>query len=615
MCPSTHRHQPPPHAGAARGARGARAIGLAALALATLGARGAHAEPCSLHKAAELAVTMEDLVPTVHAKVNGKDAVFVADSGAFFSSVTPSAADMFHLSRSYLGTVMGVGGTTQAWLTRVDMFTIFDVDLPKVPFIVVGNDLGPGIVGLLGQNVFRIGDVVEYDLANGAIRMLRTKGDCNKASLAYWANAKSENYSVIPIEFATREEPHTKAEVFVNGQRVRVIFDSGAAVSVLTPEAARHAGVGPATPGFKDAGISEGIGTRVTHTAIAPFNSFKIGDEEVQHTRLRIGEVGLPSIDMLIGADFFLSHHILVATSQRKLYFTYNGGPVFNLTVAPTSGAAADASAAAPAEAGAVAGEQLDAAGYARRGAAETSRHDYRQAILDLTHACELAPTEADYFYERGMAYWDNKQGEPALADFDQAIKLRPNYAAALLARAGLHAAQDARSEVIIADLDAASRAVPSNDASRLALGELYQSAGNATASIAEFTKFIDSHNRDEVELAEAFNGRCWTRALAGRELEQALDDCDRAVRRRRDDASYYDSRGLVHLRMGHYDKAIGDYDAALRLNPKIAWSLYGRGIAKVRKGDVAGGQADIAAAAALDADIAEDAARYDIKP
>ena len=32
---------------------------------------------------------------------------------------------------------------------------------------------------------------------------------------------------------------------------------------------------------------------------------------------------------MLLGADFLRSHRVLVANSQRKLYFTYSGGPVF----------------------------------------------------------------------------------------------------------------------------------------------------------------------------------------------------------------------------------------------------------------------------------------------
>jgi hypothetical protein len=48
--------------------------------------------------------------------------------------------------------------------------------------------------------------------------------------------------------------------------------------------------------------------------------------------------------DMLLGADFFLSHHILISNSQHKLYFTYNGGPVFDLTM----GAAAPPPPAAP---------------------------------------------------------------------------------------------------------------------------------------------------------------------------------------------------------------------------------------------------------------------------
>jgi len=40
----------------------------------------------------------------------------------------------------------------------------------------------------------------------------------------------------------------------------------------------------------------------------------------------------LPDADMLLGSDFFVSHHVFVANSQHKLYVTYNGGPVFNLT-------------------------------------------------------------------------------------------------------------------------------------------------------------------------------------------------------------------------------------------------------------------------------------------
>ena len=42
---------------------------------------------------------------------------------------------------------------------------------------------------------------------------------------------------------------------------------------------------------------------------------------------------------MLLGADFLRSHRVLVAHSQRKIYFTYAGGPVF--ARAPPAGRAA----------------------------------------------------------------------------------------------------------------------------------------------------------------------------------------------------------------------------------------------------------------------------------
>jgi hypothetical protein len=51
-----------------------------------------------------------------------------------------------------------------------------------------------------------------------------------------------------------------------------------------------------------------------------------------------------------------------------------------------------------------------------------------------------------------------------------------------------------------------------------------------------------------------------------------------------------------------------------LRLNPKHASALYGRGKAKVRNGDTAGGNADIEAAKAINRDIVREFEDYGIK-
>jgi tetratricopeptide (TPR) repeat protein len=65
---------------------------------------------------------------------------------------------------------------------------------------------------------------------------------------------------------------------------------------------------------------------------------------------------------------------------------------------------------------------------------------------------------------------------------------------------------------------------------------------------------------------------------------------------------------------MGQYERAIADYEAGLRLNPSNkADYLYGRGLAKLKNGD-ASGNADVAAAKALHANIAEEFASYGVR-
>jgi hypothetical protein len=65
---------------------------------------------------------------------------------------------------------------------------------------------------------------------------------------------------------------------------------------------------------------------------------------------------------------------------------------------------------------------------------------------------------------------------------------------------------------------------------------------------------------------------------------------------------------------MGSLDDAIADYDAALRIEPKKAISLYGRGTAKRLKGDTAGSEADFAAAQAIKTNVADEMAQYGVK-
>ncbi|PMY01054.1 hypothetical protein C1Y22_36775, partial [Pseudomonas sp. MPR-R2A5] len=77
----------------------------------------------------------------------------------------------------------------------------------------------------------------------------------------------------------------------------------------------------------------------------ATFDTIDIGGEAIRHPKIRIAQVDLGHADMLIGVDFFLTHRMFVSNTLRRLFITYEGGPVFGLspkTVFSADGTALD---------------------------------------------------------------------------------------------------------------------------------------------------------------------------------------------------------------------------------------------------------------------------------
>jgi tetratricopeptide (TPR) repeat protein/predicted aspartyl protease len=604
-----------------------------ALLSATLVPFSAFAE-CKRSKV-DLPVTIQGTRPVIGAKFNGQDVRLLVDSGAFFSMISSAAVEQFKLRTGMapFGLVMrGVGGTTVPSLATVKVFTLANADVSNVEFLVSGNEVGAGSssAGLIGQNFLEKWDV-EYDLANGMIRLMRDK-DCRKTVLAYWLTP-GQSYTVISIQNPTPREPLTMGSAYINGVKIRVTFDTGASLSLLSLAAAERAGVKVDMPGVADGGLSRGIGRNTVKTYIAPFDSFKFEDgEEIRHTHLRIGDVNLNPSDMLLGADFFLSHRVFVANSQNKLYFTYNGGPVFNLTAAskpaPDSTASNPAADTSPDSAGNTAeakhansdankseGEQIDAAAIARRGTGFAGRRDFDHALADLTRASELEPGNAEYVYLRGQVYAQKGDADKAMTDFNRALELKPDHVPALMSRAELRIRTRNMAEART-DLDAVNKFAAKQADVRYELGFAYQRINQQPIAIEQFDLWIPRHDED-ARLASALNGRCRARAVLGQDLALALKDCNVAVSRsaKGSNAGILDTRGFVRLRLGDNDKAIDDYDAALKLNPQLAGALYGRGIAKIRKKKIAEGEADITNAEKIAPKIAEQFKALGIAP
>jgi tetratricopeptide (TPR) repeat protein len=216
-------------------------------------------------------------------------------------------------------------------------------------------------------------------------------------------------------------------------------------------------------------------------------------------------------------------------------------------------------------------GEKL-AESFSNRALAYRQKGDLDRAVQDYGQAIKLNGKLASIYNNRGVAYDRKGEFDRAIQDYEQAIKLKPSP-------------------------------------------EAFFNRGNAHLAKAQYDHAIDDYNqaiRLKADFGPAYDNRCWARAVVGI-LKQALADCSIALRLMPGNTSTYDSRGFIFLKMGQPDAAVSSYDAALRLDPKLAFAMYGRGLAKLRNEDPAG-EADIAAAKTLQADIAQEYLRYGIQ-
>lgn len=555
---------------------------------------------CKL-KALEMPVTMVGSRAIAAVGINGKEVKLMIDSGAFFSSLTDAAAAELQLpvSRLPFGVgVQGIVGKVDAQMTTVKRLQLFKGEIPDIDFIVGGNNPGSGAAGLMGRNLLGFADT-EYDLARGMIRFMFPDGDCQETMLAYWAGSTPVAEASLPRDFRDKQ-PAIAVDAKLNGHPVRAFFDTGAR-TLVSLAAAKRAGI--SRESMTPAGRVYGLGRGDVPAWEAPLNSFELGGERINNSRISVGDFDFGEVDMLIGIDFFLSHRIYVSKLQRRMYFTYNGGPVFALSsAAPQETAAPEAS------------DQLtDAAAYARRGAASMARRDFTRALADLDRACELEPQVASHFTRRGTLHVELEHADNALKDFDTALGMAPDDAEARLGRAVLrgYAGNDAAA---LQDLEMLGKTLSAQAYARQDMARLYARLGRQEQALPQWNLWIAAHPKD-IALISALNERCWTRTMLNVELDKALDDCNEALDREPKNASYLDSRAWTQLRRGRLRDALSDFDRALKLQPAGAWSLYGRGIARTRLGEQELGLADINAAREARPSIDAEAERYGITP
>lgn len=246
---------------------------------------------------------------------------------------------------------------------------------------------------------------------------------------------------------------------------------------------------------------------------------------------------------------------------------------------------------------------------FVLRGVAYSMKKDSTHAIADFDQALRLDPANEVAMSERALEYMLEDKYDPALQDVAQAIKLEPRDPRpwAYQGDINYHSGNDNQA---LASWAQAIKLAPKWVWAYIDRGEFYLDHGDYQQAIDDFDQVV----RIAPPLAMGWENRCRAYAITG-QLERALDDCNKALAInarfvnhmvKSGDISAIQMRALVYLKIGRAQAAVTDYDKAAALLPKNAEVLYGRGLAKEKAGDRAGGEADLKVALTIDPQIAK---------
>ena len=133
---------------------------------------------------------------------------------------------------------------------------------------------------------------------------------------------------------------------------------------------------------------------------------------------------------------------------------------------------------------------------------------EFRQAktpefTRNYDEVIRLNPQTAEAYYERGLVYRNQEQGERAIEDFDKAIRLNPQFAKAYSSRAHVYLNNKQYDRAIV-DCGKAIRLDPNDAVAYVNQGVAYKLQGNKAEAIANFEKAVTlSDNPQVIKMAE----------------------------------------------------------------------------------------------------------------
>ena len=297
---------------------------------------------CKLPQLAEIQLEMAGASPRIEGEINGQKVTLLADTGASSSALFRPFVSRLGLHELQLRgiTYYGTGGSSAAGYVNIASIKLGGFSGRGMPMLVLGEGahLADGPAGAVGADFWGKADD-EFDLAHKVVRMLKPEG-CSGDELVYWGGG----YSVANLQIPSTTQNEFVVTVMLDGVPLRAQLDTGASTSVVTRQGATKLRLEWPKPEKGD-GDFVGLGKATVPQTRVQFKEFAFDQEKIKNPKIYVADIfgqdrevqlgsrALQDValfpDMILGADFFLAHRVLISNSQRKVYISYNGAKLF----------------------------------------------------------------------------------------------------------------------------------------------------------------------------------------------------------------------------------------------------------------------------------------------
>jgi len=219
---------------------------------------------------------------------------------------------------------------------------------------------------------------------------------------------------------------------------------------------------------------------------------------------------------------------------------------------------------------------ELDPKTHVNRGNSYMSS-DSDKAIASFNEAIRLDPNFSDAYYYRASAYEKKADLDKAFADYTEVIRLGNEKwkEENAYSRRAYISKQKGDFDNAIADYTEAIRLNPTRIFGYYDRADAYNKKGDYDKAIADYTEAIrlnPSHIYDADKIVSAYSNRAgeYIKRNKRGDYDKAMADYNEAIRINPKSASAYSERGWAYFQKRKYTEARADANAALQINPNF---------------------------------------------